>query len=372
MREKRYIGLLWTVLAGVAALSCTKVQRAEYEREIRYEVVGTKAAEAYPETGEFLSWAWYLPEGSAWSTDRASSQLYINAAHISFSGGSWHDVSTSYWWPKTGSLTFFALSPSSIGSYASCTNTGGIRLTDYDVDANPTEDVMTADLAADKTANEGPSIGTWAPGVPTVFRHKLSKVEGFVFDTFKDYANGHDGSSEHPYQNNDYTFHIKEISINNYIQTGTFDSGLTPDSAHIGSWTISSTAAAKSYTWYKNDVGVQAGYGTPTTVPPALPDGRDYLYLLPQAFSKPADIDNAPNIKIVYEKRTYSDGGGYSSETITATASLYDVFSGTANRLVLNRRITFRITINMDSNLIYWAPNQEEWASGGDGYHISI
>lgn len=364
MRLEAYI---YGTLALALLSGCTKIEQREAEPvPVSWQVIqdgpSTKA-EAYDTNDKFLSWAWYLPNGKTWAVNRAGSQLYINAAEISFVSGEncWRNASVHYYWPKAGALSFFAVSPSSLGSKVTCTAADGIKISDWNVDANQDTDIMVADLATDKSANET-AIGAWQTGVPTVFRHKLSMLVGFNFNTFKDYENGHDGSSGNKYTSTDITYLVKKIEIIGYSQQGTYVV-YAPAEGSIGLWSVSDTSPKYNYTWYDNASGERIPYisgGATAIEANSLSSGKTFLYLLPQQFTS-----EDAKLKITYVKRTYKENGNVDSDAKTiAEVSLKDLFASSGNRLVMNRKITVNITFNNDSNLIFWAPDQSEWGSG--------
>ena len=364
MRLEAYI--LGTL--ALAFLSgCTKIEQREAEPVlVSWQVIqdspSTKA-EAYNTTDKFLSWAWYLPNGKTWAANRANSQLYINAAEISYDSGEkcWRNASVHYYWPKAGALSFFAVSPSSLGSAVTCTAADGIKISNWNVDDNQDKDIMVADLATDQSGNTT-STGGWLNGVPTIFRHKLSMLIGFNFNTFKDYENGHDGSSGKKYTSSDITYLVKKIEISGYSQQGTYVV-YAPAEGAIGLWNVSDTSPKYDYTWYYNASGVRIPYisgGATAIEANSLSSGKTFLYLLPQQFTS-----EDAKLKITYIKRTYKKNGNVDSEAETiAEVSLKDLFASSGNRLVINRKITVNITFNNDSNLIFWAPDQSEWGSG--------
>ena len=141
----------------------------------------TKAATAYSESVPFKSWAWYLPEGKAWAKDAAEAVPYFEDATISFDNGLWHNLAQSYYWPKNGSLSFASYSPASIPVSEVTGTTGvgvtrnGLTLTGWKLNASTNQDIdfMVADFRSDLKANAN-TYGYL--GVPTLFRHKLSKL----------------------------------------------------------------------------------------------------------------------------------------------------------------------------------------------------
>lgn len=135
----------------------------------------TKSAE-YDKKQSFGAWAWYLSAGKIWDKDKKDAIPYIGATSaekISHSDGQWKSTSHKYYWPKAGALSFFAYSPYTLPENAGTVSCGkdGVSLTDYNIASQC--DFLVADPATDKTAAET-TYGL--NGVPTLFRHALSKV----------------------------------------------------------------------------------------------------------------------------------------------------------------------------------------------------
>ena len=341
----------------VLAVCCTKVQQAELSSPlVTYQLIQntqTKGASPYDENETFFSWAWMLEDGQSWVSSKSAAQLYIDKATIGHSFDGWSDINKVNYWPKAGyNLTFFAASPSDeLGTVVTCTPEQGITIKDWNVNDHLGTDVLVADIVENKTAvdNQG-----WAAGVPTIFRHALSKISGFTFNLHKDYANGHSSGS---YANGDVVFLLKSIVINNMPQKGTY-SNTMPSESNIGAWNKAADET-HSYTWYSNTSGTTIPYSTsdPTDISADGLSPYSELYLLPQLY--PAD--GGPILEITYTKRT----NGKMGSPITASVSFYDLFTSTGHRLVINRNLTFNIVFNIDANLITWAPGQQDW-DGGD------
>ena len=345
----------------VLAVCCTKVQQAELSSPlVTYQLIQntqTKGASPYDENETFFSWAWMLEDGQSWASSKSAAQLYINKATIGHSSDGWSDINKVNYWPKSGyNLTFFAASPSDeLGAAVSCTPEHGITITDWNVNDHLGTDVLVADIVENKTAvdNQG-----WAAGVPTIFRHALSKISGFTFNLHKDYAKGYTQTGS--YANGDVVFLLKSIAINNMPQKGTY-SNTMPSESNIGAWNKAADGIY-SYTWYSSASGTTIPYSdsTPLAVPANGLSPYSELYLLPQLY--PAD--GGPSLEITYTKRTYSGPDTYVETEITASVSFYDLFASTGHRLVINRNLKFNIVFNIDSNLITWAPDQQPWGSG--------
>ncbi|MGN0188451.1 MAG: fimbrillin family protein [Candidatus Cryptobacteroides sp.] len=357
--------------------ACSILEQDAPERpRISYNVVqclGTKAADIYPLDCSFISTAFLLEEGKTWAADHNGSQVYINAATISYDAASscWRDLTKTHYWPRTGKLNFLSYSPASVKPNATADAVNGITISSWDVDANQETDIMVADVQTEQTSNSNLGLYT---GVPTIFRHKLSCIASFGFNTLEDYSNGHDGSVSAPYESEDRVFFVNRIRISGLQQTGTYISSFDVGSAvaKVGYWTVDTGVPSCTYTWYDSGTseGIRVIYSVDTLTPvpsDGLSSGLSYLMVLPQAFSDPGDVSDwtgVPNMEISYTVRTYTSSDTYSDLSKTANVSLYDMFDGSDHKINLNRRINVRITFNQEADLITWAPDQEDWTTG--------
>ena len=196
---------------------------------------------------------------------------------------------------------------------------------------------MVADVAEDKTANETNPGGVGYNGVPTVFRHKLSQIVAFKFNTDKDYTNGNgDGT----WAAGDKQIVVTGISINSIATKGTFNSGLNTSGTELGDWT--GHDVDKNYTWYSDVTGgttiiydgTPSSYTTAVT-PNHTPATNGYLLVLPQTF------DDDAVIILNYTIKTYN-----------GTEDIHTEFE-------MNKKITYNFTIGL--NQIYWAPSVVNW-----------
>lgn len=351
----------------VLAVCCTKVQQTELSSPlVTYQLIQntqTKGASPYDVNETFFSWAWMLEDGQSWVSSKSAAQLYIDKATIGHSSDGWSDINKVNYWPKSGyNLTFFAASPSDeLGTAVRCTPEQGITITDWNVNDHLGTDVLVADIVENKTAvdNQG-----WAAGVPTIFRHALSKISGFTFNLHKNYAPGYNNATG-KYSKDDVVFILKSIVITNMPQKGTY-SNTMPSESNIGVWN-KAVDGVHEYTWYSNDgdgITIPYSESTPMAIKANGLSPYSELYLLPQLYPE----DGGPSLEITYTKRTYTGNGNgknnYTDSPSTASVSFYDLFASTGNRLVINRNLTFNIVFNIDANLITWAPDQQAWDSG--------
>ncbi len=315
---------------------------------------------AYPNSETFGTYAYYLPSGQSWPVNAGDAKLYIPESEVKYTAApstpayNW-TTETPYYWPSAGSLTFFSFSPWSINASVECDIAAGIKISDWDVDGNQEVDVMVADVAANKTANEAHEGYN---GVPTVFRHKLSQIVAFKFNTDKNYTNGHGDGTWDP---GDKQIVVTGIIIDNIATKGTFTSGLNTSGTELGDWT--GHDVDKSYTWYSDVTGTTIIYdGTPSSyttavTPNQTPATNGYLLVLPQTFG------DTETITLKYTIKTYN-GTGWVDDKVTKTIKLKDIHaaSGAATgseAFEMNKKITYNFTIGL--NQIYWAPSVVNW-----------
>lgn len=308
---------------------------------------------AYDTAVSFGTYAYYLPTNKNWANNASEADLYIPQSEVSYSDNAENPdydwtTATPYYWPSAGSLTFFSFSPWSINGSVECNTTDGIKITEWDVDGNQTVDVMVADVAADKTANE--TNGGYN-GVPTVFRHKLSQIVAFKFNTDKDYTNTH---SDGTWAAGDKQIVVTGISIDGIATKGTFTSGLNPSATELGDWTMPDVD--KTYTWYEDATGTTIIYNASSYDTAVVPNQdpastNSYLLVLPQTFD-----DNAA-ITLNYTIKTYN-GTDFVDDNVTKTIKLKDIHTA-PSAFEMNKKITYNFTIGL--NQIYWAPSVVDW-----------
>lgn len=338
----------------------------------------------YPADLPFGTLAYYLPSGN-WNTNMADATLYIpiskveNKTHAT-SGSAWEVEGKEYYWPKSGGLTFFAYSPFSYqeagGSnlvIETLSGNDGIQIVDYDVDAHQDTDFMVADIAKDKTANE--SNGGYT-GVPIVFRHKLSQIVGINFRTVitnttatgtalveHDYAHRHSESAGN-LEAGDIVFKLKKVEVRNLYTKGTYGYTHTNATSVTDHWMT--LAEKKNYHWFDKETAPEAFVGnTKFDLTYKTDDAtrNDYLLILPQPLITPGTTTpktTDPLIHIEYQVLTYSDNIHYSTENVSEDVYLYNIHES-ANKIDMNKKITYNFKINLAANKIYWAPSVENW-----------
>lgn len=170
-----------TYLALALLLSCTRIEVQDWEPQslVAYNVVSstaaqTKATTAFPTTSTFMSSAYQLNSGQSWDSNYALSTLKFGPEEVKYMGTYW-STDDKHFWEDSKTLTFFSYAPASLSSLGLTISKEGVSVNDWDVTDDSKKDklILVADVAKDKVKNESFAGFT---GVPTHFRHKLSKV----------------------------------------------------------------------------------------------------------------------------------------------------------------------------------------------------
>lgn len=213
---KKYF--IFAAAALLALAACSKVTPAEQpDQEITFSVANylssTKAetgVKYYP-TASFGTYAFIQAGGETFANASDPLTKYMDNVSVSLNTTSnqWVPAGT-YYWPKQSTLTFASYSPyKGTAPIPTYTKANGWAVSNYEVvehtlagtDADAAYDLMFSDVSLSQNctsttnANGADIFDNGAPnttdsqynGVPTLFKHQLSKV-GFVFQTVKDVA----------------------------------------------------------------------------------------------------------------------------------------------------------------------------------------
>lgn len=342
------------ILAAAAALAaCAKNEvtpvLSQENTEIAYNVAPktkgldrTKQDE-FAQGNVFASWAYYLPGTTTWVEEggkNADAKAYIANSTISYKAGVWKNADATYYWPKGGRLTFFAYSLNkanldlSDGSYFHCDPRTGIA-GQIDLIKDPNTDFLVAEIAKDKSANENQYAFN---GVPTLFKHKLTRVVFTV--TAENYE--------------DKSFTLNSIKFNNlhaaavYGQYSTVD--LAGDPNPTKDYLKPSAGAAHMDNPFYTQTNLPVVAGAVTTVPEANEVTKIYI---PQEFA-----DENATITVNYTiKTTVHDNGAVSTveDNCTKTFAIKDKFS----KWEMGKKYIFNLKFALDE--ITWDPAVEKW-----------
>lgn len=337
--------VLFSAVAALAACSKNEVVPAVSceNVEISYKVAPrTKAdPQTFDTKNVFASWAYYLPSGKNWETNFKEAQIYIGkdgeeGATISYGNNVWKDQTTSYYWPKEGSLTFFAYSlnsnsltdKSGTDTHFTCLNHDsqyGI-FGSLNLDTHPNTDFLVADIASDKTANE--NVYNFN-GVPTLFKHKLSRVK-FAVKKKADYANT--------------TITLNSITFKNLVYGMIYTQFMNDAAKGIIHDYMNPGTDRSDQEYTKTDFEVSSTAFVP------VPNEVRYIYI-PQDFKNVTDATKIATIEVKYTV-TFKDG---ISETYTKTLKVKDIFDSWE----IGKRYTFNLIFSLDE--IKWAPGVGDW-----------
>lgn len=349
---KKYI-LIATALFFAAA-ACTKVtpdvETVEQDVELTFNaqnyVPSTKAA--YPDTLTFGCYALYTGSYSWNEAVLSDAVKFMNDAEISYQTNTWKAKGQTYYWPKTGKLSFACYSPKSANLKLGSDKASLLSVTDYKVEADKAsqddyDDLMIADFVQDLTRQTA--------AVNVIFRHKLAKV-GF---TSKEAREEYSGVTYHIVVNN--------ISVNNISNEGDFNYNVTDSSS---TWTnVEGNVSSDMFTTATistNTVGQ-----TYTTTPgelstTAAATGSDY-------FVMPQTLDDDSTISVTYTiYACNSDGKILSAETATSGKDIKNLSA----EWDINKSYTYAITIDpVDAeNEITFAPVIADWEDGNGSINL--
>ena len=357
--------IFYVAAACVALASCVKneVRVNAPDKEITFQTVSTKAGTAFEKNKHFFSYAYFLEKDKKWKDpDFASAKPYIDNALITYEPGTsagkgYWAAEKDYYWPKQGSLTFFAWTDNTIhdpannpapsvgtGATVSCAPNTGIKIENYSVKGNPNKDILVAEIAKDKRQNESVTEPgrDWDNGVPTVFRHALAKVK-FQVNKKTNYSK--------------VEFRVKKITLNNVSTKGTFTQGSPAES-----WRWSDQTEPDNLSVFTGDVKVTetADAGTYNELPHSA---TDYHIVLPQTFN-----NDTPTLTIVYEIITsYVADDKKVTETVEETKALKDIYkstTSTTSTVKWESKTKYVLKITLGLNEIYWDPSIVDWDNG--------
>lgn len=346
MRKNIYIAL--AACAVLAACTKNEVKPVVADQEITFQTISTKTASAMDPNNKFVSYAYFLPETKSWAADYASANLYFGGQLISYvsEANAWKAGST-YYWPKQGSLTFFAWSLNNgtpaLSPSPSCSQAKGISVEYYDAKAYQNVDFLVAEIAKDQTNNTTGVTGkTWKNGVPTVFKHALSKL-AFKVMTVDESGDAYDYSADAT------KFTVKSVKLQSVKNKRAYDQTWTS----VGSGHYWTDATETEHVEFPVFTGSQDATKTETLL---TKSATDYEIVIPQGFE--TSDATADLLEIKYDITT-SYTGTPVVEHVTQYVKLHDVYP---NDWVVNKFYT--LTIKIGLNQIYWAPTVEEWEPG--------
>ena len=259
--------IFFSLLAVAALASCAKTEAVymEDQAEIKIKPATALATKAnvlaaidgteYPTAENFDVYAYWanLPAGSEFTTaDGVTTYLGENGAVEFTNKGNYWGGTTTYYWPKNGSLRFAAYSPSNV-DMAHDLDTDTYTVTGYE---HPTTTATTWDLLVAPTSKSYTAM-TAAENVSVVFEHALSWI------TVKVVAKDAEAAK---------AFDIKKVTINEVNSEADLNAAMA-DGIQVEEW--SNYKAPVGYVVYE---GSQAVTETATVIETT----KDGTVIIPQ------------------------------------------------------------------------------------------
>lgn len=350
--------IIWISAAVLSVAACAKNEvipvNSGENQEITFNVAPkTKAHTEFDKSFRFKSYAYYLPSGETWASHTTTPSLYIDGAVISNTNptgndGVWKAADKTYYWPKNGSLTFFAYSLSKKNldlaggdSWLGCDVSTGIHGA-IDLKANPNTDFLVADIAEDKTSNVKTYITN---GVPTLFKHRLSSVV-FAIKTVADYP--------------DKKFQLTSITLHNLSHFAAYNQLATESFLSGGS----DKSYAPEYTSTIQDITYQSAF-----INVKRAENNIFIFI-PQTFAKGSDANQNAYIEVKY---TITTTVPVITNEVPSTKKVVEevtknIFLNPATgtpmfeKWEMGKKYTINLTFTLDE--ILWDPAVEDWEDG--------
>ena len=171
--------------AAVAVLAaCTKNEVNQTpDQAITFQIANYSAQTKAPTSlitegfNSFKSYAWYTP-----ATGTAN-QAFMTPATIEYDNTNtpaiWHATDRTYFWPKTGYVNFFSFAGNHYPTTVSLNASNCVEVAYTDVEIATSDNILAANGAYGFFSNPNATYGHNGveKGVPTLFRHMLSKVK---------------------------------------------------------------------------------------------------------------------------------------------------------------------------------------------------
>lgn len=335
MKRIAYISIVFISLLCESCVKNTTLDSHNGSDLIGYNVVKTKADGAFPIEWDFISSAFKLNSGKNWDSDKSSASTFFSKETVSYDTN-YHfwKTSTDYYWPTDGSrITFFSYAPASIPNAS--INTDGVKISNWNVETQPSQVILVADIAKDRYRNE-----TYAGynGVPTAFRHKLAKLN-FKVGIAQEAEEG-------------TRAFLKKISICDVFMKGDYERGGYANNTWDNLSEIRNAASPVEV--FTNNSGLELSKDHTTIV-------KENLLVIPQSLVKRSSTEH-PYIELEYD---LYQGGSTTSEATKATIHFDDVLR--QGSWEIGKSITYTILIGVGQFPIEFDGNVEDWQAETDG-----
>ena len=355
--------LFMSALASVALASCVNDEAMENtskasDQKITFNAPVVSGLTRTPQYGEigntyntkesFNVFAlWHKEKYSSWKTVANESDVYMNKVKVSHTtadndsykiegdkgNGSWtfqgEGETGPYYWPKDGYLTFAAYSPAdAVGTY-SMTETNGLKIDDFSVDADASKhyDLLYSELSKDQTRKNYTAEHDEYLGVDINFNHALSSIR-FMVKTKETYSNA--------------VITLQKIEIGGVKYKGNFTQDLTPSATSPATWSVDNDKITDAYVAFPNDASSYVVSETATE-----PSKHNDIILMPQTLTD----NNDAEITVTYTMQV--NGGAVIPQTQTVKINTL------SDKWEIGKRYTYNIIFTLEK--VYFAPDVTDW-----------
>ncbi len=336
MKKVAYISLVFYVfLSGACVKNTTFAPTTLGSDLIGYNVVKTKADGTFPTDWDFISSAYKVTSEQNWDSDKNSATTYFSRETVSYDA-TYHFWKTrsDYYWPTDGSrLTFFSYAPSSLSNAS--ISTDGVSISSWNVENNPSQVILVADIAKDRYRNE-----TYAGynGVPTAFRHKLAKLN-FKIGIAQEAEEG-------------TKVFLKKISIGDVFMQGDYKRGGYANNSWENLSVLKNTSAPIIV--FSNNSGLELSKDSTALV-------KENLLVIPQSLIKRSATEH-PYMELKYD--IYHQGST-SAEATISTIHFDDILR--QGSWQIGTSITYTIRVGVGQFPIEFDGSVEDWTANIDG-----
>lgn len=323
--NKILLRLLGTALAMVGCAGCV-VDSSEQAAEIEFAAIVQKSTKTIHNSTIFPTGETFVVYGYFSPNNFVNTSTYIMGETVAYEAdNNWRcQSSTTYYWPISGSMKFFAYSPTTLSSSASSfgvNSSSGIVATGYRITtANMTDDF----LYASSTVNCPPAN----PKTPISFSHALTQLR-FTAQLAAEYTNG----------TNTVSVTINSITLNNIYSTGDFVQNPMSWRSQSGLQSYTVFSGNSSLITYVGALGTPVAVGTP-------------VLMIPQT------MPTSASLTVVYTISQINGAGTPYSDEVTITTPI-------DFRWDSNRKVTYGLKVKL--NGIEFNVSDCEWASTTSG-----
>jgi len=327
--------ILFAAIAVLTFGACSKQTEApEIRQEIVFQMVRhntvTKANSDYKDDYQnvpFGAYAWYKGVSAIDNADFMTNQpvAYNSTKNV------WAPDGTTYYWPKSGSINFICYSPYTADGVSAPLPTiteDKITYPAWDVNANPTVDVMYADKVTNITNN---TTTYYYNGVPTLFHHALAKVSFQVKAAYLEKTADTGDKTR-------WEITVNSITVKDVLTSGT----LSLDLADDGTWTKPSSNV---WTGDGNKTDMNLDLSTLTS----NPIGTDPQNLDSDVLVLPQSLSDGQSVVLNVTIKTYRDQNDGNGEKLVLTETGVDIQASLSNGGLpawgINQNVTYSFNI---------------------------